>query len=351
MSTGSKKKRRIDRVTSVELPPGVLGNLWGQLRRGHVLVRLALCAITAILLWGVTRGWAPALPYHRGDVPRRDIVARTQFEREDLEATRKAQELARSLAIATYDQDPARLEQLRAQIENEVTELVAAKSLSKVDKLWESFQLQFAEGTPKPTPKEREQQYQKFRETLSAEGVLDKFKTALKESFAPLLDKGVLDKLPPEHDANKETISVHPVGTDAKFPRNVPVSEVLTENAASAMQKSLTAKMPSPDVADRVFARLKSSLPTTLKLNLDVTRQEQKNAAAAVQTKTEVIPAGTVLAHAQDDKGVPTPIDDAAIEKLKLEYRTELDQRPLWSKFTRSLAIFGMYVALYVLCG
>jgi hypothetical protein len=48
---------------------------------------------------------------------------------------------------------------------------------------------------------------------------------------------------------------------------------------------------------------------------------------------------------------VPTPIDDAAIEKLKLEYRTELDQRPLWAKVTRSAAILGMYVALYVLCG
>ena len=152
MSTGSKKKRRIDRVTSVELPPGVLGNLVGQLRRGDVLVRLALCAITALLLWGVTRGWAPALPYHRGDVPRRDIVARTQFEREDPEETRKARELARSLAIATYDQDPAPLEQLRAQIENEATELVSAKSLAKVDKLWDAYRLPLAEGTPKPTP-------------------------------------------------------------------------------------------------------------------------------------------------------------------------------------------------------
>ena len=351
MSTGSKKKRRIDRVTSVELPPGLLGSLWAHLRRGHVLVRLALCGVTALLLWGITSGWAPTLQYHRGDVPRRDIVSRTQFEREDPEETRKARELARSLAVATYDQDPASLEQLRAQVENEVTEVVASKSLGKVDKLWDSYRLPLAEGTPKPTPQEREQQYEKFREALAAEGMLDKFKTALKESFAPLLEKGVLEKLPAEHDANKETISVHPVGTDAKFPRNVPVSEVLTENAASALQKSLVAKMPSPEVADRVFARLKSSLPTTLKLNVDATRQEQKNAAAAVQTKTEVIPAGTVLAHAIDDKGVPTPIDEPALEKLKLEYRTELAQRPLWSKFSRSLAVLGMYVALCVLCG
>ena len=84
--------------------------------------------------------------------------------------------------------------------------------------------------------------------------------------------------------------------------------------------------MPSPDVADRVFARLKSkALPATLKLNVDVTRQDQKKAAADVRTIMETIPAGTVLAHAQDDKGVPLPIDDAAFEKLKLEYKTELE--------------------------
>src|SRR5262245_36234706 len=115
MSTGNKKKRRIDRVTSVELPPGVLGHLWSHLQRGHVLVRLVLCALTAILLWGVTRGWAPALPYHWGDVPSRDVVARTQFERKNERKTEDAQKEARRLAIATYDHDPAQLEQLRAK--------------------------------------------------------------------------------------------------------------------------------------------------------------------------------------------------------------------------------------------
>ncbi len=350
MSTGSKKKRRIDRVTSLELPPGVLGNLWGHLRRGHVLVRLALCAFAAVLLWAVTRGWAPPLPFHRGDAPRRDVVARTQFEREDPEATRKAHDLARSLAIATYIQDPARLEQLRAKVDNEVAALTAAKSLKEVDKLWDSFRLPLAEDTPKPTAQEREQQYQKFREALAGDGAL-KFKTALNEAFAPLSQKGVLEKLPPEHDANAETIAVRPVGSEAGFEQKVPVSDVLAENVASALQKALQKKMPSLDVADRVFARLKAALPTTLTLDVDATRKEQKIRAAEVKTQTEVIPAGTVLAHAQDEHGNPLQIDDAAMQKLKLEYRAELDHLPFLARLSRTFAVLGMYIALYVLCG
>ena len=351
MSTGSKKKRRIDRVTSVELPPGVFGNLLGQLRRGHVLVRLALCGVTAVILWGITRGWAPPLPYHFGDAPRRDIVARTEFKREDAKATEKERESARRTAVATYDHDPAQLEQIRAKLENDVTEIVAAKSLADVNALWDTFKLPLAEGTPQPTETEREQQYQKFHDALAAEGALDKFKTALKEAFAPILDKGVIEKLPPEHDANEQTISVHPVGTDAGFMRNVPVSEVLTENVASGLQKTLPTKMPSPEVADRVFARLKSQLPSTLKLNVEATRKEQKDKAAKVETQMEVIPAGAVLAHAQDDNGRPIPIDEAAMEKLKLEYQTEIAKQPFSDKVMHSLAVLGMYVALFVLCG
>ena len=59
--------------------------------------------------------------------------------------------LARSLALATYDNDPSRLDQIRAKLENDVTEIVAAKSLKDVDKLWNTFRLPLAEGTPQPT--------------------------------------------------------------------------------------------------------------------------------------------------------------------------------------------------------
>jgi putative nucleotidyltransferase with HDIG domain len=45
------------------------------------------------------------------------------------------------------------------------------------------------------------------------------------------------------------------------------------------------------------------------------------------------------------------PINDATMEKLQLEYQAELEGHPFSAKLSRSLAVFGMYIALYVLCG
>jgi putative nucleotidyltransferase with HDIG domain len=353
MSTGSKKKRRIDRVTSVELPPGVLGNLWGHLRRGHVLVRLALCTVAALVLWAVTRGWAPPPPpYLPGDVVQRDIVARTEFKRADPEATAKAKDLARSLTVATYNHDPSRLEQLRAKVENEVTELLAAESPDQVQALWNQYRLPLAPGTPEPTNDEVNQRFQKFRETLSAEGALESFKNSLKVALEPAIGTGVIEKLPPEHDANMETISLLRVGTEAGFDRTgVPISDVLFENVTSNLQKSLQKSLPSPDIADRVFARLKSELQPTLTLNVEATTEAQNKAVANVPTQEEVIPAGTALVRARDDKGQLQRIDEKSLEKLNLEYQAEVGSRPVSAKVSRSLAVLGMYVALYVLCG
>jgi len=75
MSNGGRKRSRNSRVVSIELPPSPLGRAWLQLRRGDVLLRLALCAFAAILMWGVTQAWAPPFVYRTGDVPPTDIVA------------------------------------------------------------------------------------------------------------------------------------------------------------------------------------------------------------------------------------------------------------------------------------
>jgi hypothetical protein len=88
-----------------------------------------------------------------------------------------------------------------------------------------------------------------------------------------------------------------------------------------------------------------------LKLDVEETRKLQEAASSAVEDQTELIPAGTVLARSRDESGRPLPLSESSMEKLRLEYQAELDHRSIAAKTGRSLAVLGMYVALYVLCG
>jgi hypothetical protein len=344
MSTGSKKRKRSERVATLELSPGVWGYLRSHLRRGHVLVRLAACALAAVLLLLLTRGWNPPMPYRLGDIPSRDITARTQFEQIDEQATREARARARQLAVAIFDQNPAQLVQLRAKLENDVSQLVTTDDMAKAEEIWAAYRLPLAEGTPEPTAEERQQRFQRFREALTGEGALDAFKTSLTEAMAPLEQNGLLDAMPSDLDANAERIAVRPVGSDG-FEAEVPVNEVLIEYAADRLKLALEQKLPSLEVATRVFAWLRPKLPVTLQLNAEATLREQAQAAEQVPNQTKIFPLGSVLARAG------TPIDVASLDLLKLEYKAELAQRSLSADFGRTLAVLGMYVALYTLCG
>jgi len=344
MSTGSKKRKRSERVATLELPPGVWGHLRSHLRRGHVLVRLAVCALAAITLWFVTRGWAPPQPYRLGDIPERDVTARTQFEQIDEEATREARDRARKLSVAIFDQDPTPLTQLRAKLENDVSQIVATDDLSKVNEVWNSFRLPLAEGTPEPTAEERQQQYQRFREALLGEGALEKFKTALAEVFTPFEQSGLLDAMPADLEVNSERIAVRPAGSEG-FESEVAVNEVLTEFAADRLLKSLEQRLSSLEVSSRVFAWLKPKLPVTLKLNLESTLREQEKRVAEVKDQTKIYPPGSILANGGK------PLTKPSLDLLDLEYKAELSQRSFSAKLGRTLAVFGMYIALYTLCG
>jgi hypothetical protein len=352
MSTGSKKRTRSERVASVELPPGMWGSLRLHLKRGHVLVRLAICAVAAIALWTITQGWLPPQTLHLGDIPPRDVTARIQFEKFDEKATEEAREQARKLAVAWYDQDPTLIEQLRARLSNDISKIVAAEDFASVEERWREFEPKLAEGTPAPTPEERQLQFDRFREVLKVEGELDAFEKSLAESTRLLEQNGILDALPADHDANFERIAVRQKGSTG-FEPAVAVNDVLKENATSQLQKLLEQKMPSLEVAQRVFAWLQPKLPVTLTRDVEATRLEQQKAADAVAPKTTVYPPGSLLATAGrvDEPIEKAPLDNLEMELIRLEHEAHVAHYSWGDKAARSLAAIGMYVALYVLCG
>ena len=346
MATGLPRRTRQQRVATVELPPGAWKTLWANLQRGSVLLRLALCASAAVFLWAFSRGWDPPFCHREGETPRRNLVARVDFKQPDPTATRDARDEARRLAIAEYDQNPEPLVQLQALLVSEIGKLLTAETLAQVDPaLWVRFQPKLAAGTPDPTPEEAKAQFQQFREFFAAEGALDDFTDKLAEVMAPFEQRGLLKELPPEHDANLDQILVRLKGSET-VGTQAAVSEVRIKQASAKLQQSLNERLPSLDVASRVYHWLEPRLTPTLALNVEATRAEQDKAAAATPEQTKPFTKGKdILAEA--DK----PLTPEALSLLKLEHEEEMKHRTVGERVQRSAAALGMFVALYTLSG
>jgi len=202
-----------------------------------------------------------------------------------------------------------------------------------------------AEGTPDPTEEEREQQYQRFREAFAEDSLLEKFGEQLAEAMLPLEQWGLLDE--PAQDVNLEKIFVRSgevKGFAVEAQRDV--SEVLIDNAAARLQQALNEKLGSVELAQRIFAWIRPRLKPTLTLNVEATHQAQDKAAAEVPIQTKPFHAGEeTLARAGE------PLTVETLDLLRLEHQQMLAEQDLGARIRRSLAIFGMYIALYTLCG
>ena len=253
MSAGSPKRTRSQRVAALELPPGKMSTLVERLRSGAVVLRLALAAITAVGLVAITRGWAPPRDFYLKQIPSADVVAATEFRKLDERATSEAQARARRFAEAVYDNDPVPLEQLRAQVENEVSQLAGAESFEAVDQeLWQKYSPPLAEGTPSPTPEEEQTAFDKFRSAFATEEAQLEFGRALQEVFAPLEQHGVLDKQPAE--ANAEQVVVRR-GKVTGFEQVVPVRSVLIDTVRAELGPALDKRLGALVVSNTTISR------------------------------------------------------------------------------------------------
>lgn len=329
----------------MELPPGRWTALAHNLRRGPVLLRLAICALAALLLWTITGGWAPPLEYHLGEIPHRDIVARVTFQVEDADATEEAVEQAMDTATAVYTQNPQLIIEVKNRVLNELAQLAGAKSIDEADAaIWASYQPNLAEGTPAPTEKERAEQFLAFNKQLT-EDTDNKIATALSTVLKPLEQWGILKDLPREDLATSTEIEIQDA-VSPQAPVIKQINDVLLVNVRDQVQRRLQQELPSLELANRIFARLYDDLPATLTLNEDATRAAREAAAEGVTAvMKEYVKGKDVLAHGD------SPIDAAEFELLEAGHTQRLKNLTWQQTLAYTGANFGMYIALYTLCG
>jgi putative nucleotidyltransferase with HDIG domain len=345
MATGLQKRTRSERVAALELPPGLFERILEYLQRGDVLGRLGLCLLTAVMLWCVTGGWAPALGFRTGFTPLRDITARIAFTRKDPQATQAAQDKARRSVHYVYEQDKEPLVQLDAALINRVTQVLSAKTPELLDKsAWLEF-MPPRPGTPPLSDTELAEHFQRFQEALPNQAAVENLDKAVAAALGPWEQHGMLHKLPQEHDqGNQQEIIVHPKDKAADT-EIVSVADVLI-GEGELLRRRLGERIASPELAERVFDWLRPRLPEkTLTLSRDETSRRKEEAVKQVGDILSHFRPGDMLAQAGK------PLNDETLDLLRLEHATLLEQLSPLQRLNYSLATLGMFIALLTLCG
>ena len=356
MSTGSSKKSRRDRVADLDPTTKLTSRIWQQIRSGDVLLRASLCFLAALIMMLVTHAWVPPLAYRDGDNPRRAIAARVDFEVRNPSKTREARNHAARQARRVYQHDPEPLRQLRAELKHVVVGIIDEKEYTEdADTRWrENFYVE-TEVLEVPDEDIRQEQYQQFRQALTADGALAKFEKAVEEALADVEKHGLLDFLiAPSEDGetatgpefNQVEIRVYPAAhPDDQI--NEPVDRVLLTDVLTTLPEKLKSTLQSDDVVARVEAWLRKNLPEAITLTLDPDRtaERKKEAVDKVAYVNDPIATDTALVAA----GIVVNKDNLSL--LVLEHDAFCAKLTTGQKLGRALATLGMYIALYTLCG
>ncbi|MDX1963069.1 MAG: HDIG domain-containing protein [Pirellulales bacterium] len=348
MSSGPLRKlTRTSRLSSFELPPGLIEQTLDNVKRGDVLLRFVLCLAGAVILWLMVGGWKPPFPYRTEQVPLRNIIPRVDFRQLDQPATDRQREEARKQTPAIFQHQNTKFPQIRGELNNLLQLIATAETFDKLPEgLWEKFSLPPEMQMATPTPQEAVESFNRFREKLVPEKSFQEFEKAIQEAFAELERDGVLEtsektKIPSRQD---EIILKTP-----NVPQVVTVAEVLQQRARDKLLKRL---QESPaigtEAAQRLFHWLGPQIVGTLTYDDAATRAAQEKAALDVPPVYRQYKANDQeRALALGGK----PIGPEEFQLLREEYAAMVNSLTWEQKLYRSLANFGMFFALYTLSG
>jgi len=352
MSTGTSKRHR----SSLVLPPGQIARTVAYLRRTDVLTRLGLCLLAALLMWIVTSGWAPPFAFRTGDLPPRDIVARTEFSLEDPAATDVLKDEIRESVVNIYSHDVQHILDVQKELKDRVFQIIRAESYEKLDKeLWRKFSPSVGQpDTEGDEAKSDLTKFERFKKAFEADPDLQTFEQIVKRAFTDFEEHGLIYESKLKTHGNRLTIRVHSVGDDAtdlkefevKDVRIKDASETLRQRLAQEFETALVAEEPTEVVTERILSWLNDrGLPETL-----VFDQEATDAAIAADIdKVEIV----MKTYKPGDRLVEGNhrLTSIEIDRLQIEHNQLKSNMAVTDWLGHFLADLGMYCALYILCG
>jgi putative nucleotidyltransferase with HDIG domain len=365
MSTGSPKRQLMDRTGSFSLPPSQWVRTLEYLQRAGVWLRIAMCLLAAIMMWWLTSGWKKPFPFRQGYIPDRDIVASVQFSVSDAEVTNKQREQARRETFCVYEHDQQQIDELRQGLQDKVFTVIRAASFEELDRqVWSEFfapdtmsdrkQLDLAEISPLFKGMTEAEVFEVFQASFADDMNLSSFSQAIERAFGDIEKDGLLENL--EHaleDGSQITILVYP-RNNVEGQHQVEVKEVRIPEVTGMLDSRVGQEIEDLSITNQQAAHVsvlvnhwlkQQRLPVTLKLDKDRTEEEYEHVMKRVGEARLVYRPGDRLAEGG------RPLSSQDLELLRSEYQFQVEQAG-WPRIVFcSVAFFGMYVAIYILCG
>ena len=374
---GSNKKRQ--RTLTIEVSNKSLRKKFTTtLRSGKSWGHLMLCLVAAAIMWGITLGWMPPFKYRIGMIPERDIVAAIDFQVEDPVETETRQRRAVADAVCVYDHDPHAVTDQLQLLQQAIADVGRSASFEDLDQaVWRSLyhdvipteQSDETQGETETdmarsqvatmSEKQEQQAYDQLKLLLSNEQGLDNFDRVLALIFEPWIANGVLLEL--EHGIDEGSQHMIQVLTLAQAgeQQNVELHSVaiihrdsilagLSEHIAKALEVGMFDQADTPTVQEMLLTWIRGNgILVTLTYNAPLSMQQRESQRSQIPTQFKRYHLGQMLAPATESLGV------GDIQLLRQEYDQIISGR--FARYDQALgygvANFGMYLALFTLCG
>ena len=187
--------------------------------------------------------------------------------------------------------------------------------------------------------------FQFFRSRIDTKDKLQLFEKSVDQAFTELENKGVLEKIQHAYDeGNQNEIDVHPVGNPAETVR-VQVPGVLLVEAKAGLKARIAEALGAGPFADRVFTWVESRLSGTLEIDRDGTARAKREAVAKTPTQYVRYARGDILSEAN------VPVSESGLVLLHREHDEFLRQRETRQRVARTLAMLGLFAAMFALSG
>jgi putative nucleotidyltransferase with HDIG domain len=355
MSAPSGSKTRSERVASLKVSK-LDWQIWlDRITRMDAVVRLLAALVAALAITFFVRAWEPPFAYREGFVPQRAIFARVPFQVEDTAKTDALRIQAAREVLCIYENRKEPLVQLRGAIKDHLFALREVPSATELSaghrQLLDSFGVTVLDADAKPLT--YDMALEAVRSTLINDADISKYDSAMRETFDPIEEFGLLSSLTHDNEkGNQRFIRVFPIGNEADT-FEVDVARVRIPEVAVTLKGSLEREFRnqfgSPNaliLARMIHGFVSTRLPTTLHLREDLSNRARFEAINNVKPAMfsydpafgALVPIGKTLTVKE-------------IDLLRAEHRAYTSQIGWTQKVQRLAAFLGLLTALYLLCG